>query len=84
MLPNPTLAPPVAVSFADGSPRALAVASAHGRHLGHQANVAWVDGHATLVAVRLYADQPATERTDELGFLAPNLEERSNEWMFVK
>jgi len=83
--PNPTICPPVAVTFPNGWQRALPLASAHGRHLNDSVNVAWVDGHAAAIRVRLYPDQAVDEITERLGYIGPAFAtERSMEWMFVK
>lgn len=85
VLPNHTISPPISVNFDNGTPRAIATASVHGRHGRDRANVAWLDGHCTTESVRYYADQPAAERNAKLGYLAPDLNgERSNRWVFVK
>jgi len=82
---NPTLSPPITVNWENGTPRALVAATAHARHTGQTSNVAWVDGHASSTKVQIHNDQPDSEKSNSLGFIAPDLNgERSNAWMFVK
>jgi prepilin-type processing-associated H-X9-DG protein/prepilin-type N-terminal cleavage/methylation domain-containing protein len=84
VVPSPTVYPPLTVKWPNGSDRARPGASVHGRHPGGRANVAWADGHVSSEVVCLYDGQPEAERSAKLGFLAPDPEKRSNEWMVAK
>ncbi len=80
LLPQKDVLPPVDEFFADGSPRAFASPTAHGRH-STKATVAWLDGHASRVKPTIYPDQSEADRFDRLGYIAPPSTERDNAWM---
>ncbi len=85
VVPNPTISPPIGLSFPNGWLRAKPIASAHGRHVGETVNVTWADGHATSIRVRQYVNQSPETIAKRLGYVAPDIGgERSNKWMFVK
>lgn len=59
-------------------------ATIHARHHNEDANVAWVDGHASTEQVAFYNDQTASELEKLLGHLDPDPDDgRSNEWWLL-
>ena len=76
--------PPLSVRFPDGSPRADAAPSIHGRHR-RLANVAFVDTHVNAEHVMIYDNQDSTTKSYNIGFLDPNDDQqRDNERMTVQ
>lgn len=60
-------------------------ATIHARHHDEDANVVWVDGHASTQEVAFYNDQSADELEKLLGHLDPDPSDgRSDEWWLLK
>jgi len=60
-------------------------ATIHARHHQEEANVAWVDGHASTETVSFYNDQSASEIEKRLGHLDPDASDgRTDEWWLLR